>query len=122
MTVGGLLAALALPIGSALAVPSISCMEPSVLDSNPNPPFTSLPGVFAAPSANSQRIGVATSVVFAVSPLKREHGFIEVIHPNGVIGWVQENAVERWHNVNTPTARCTATVQSDGKPHATYSS
>ena len=103
------------------ASPSLSCMEPKILDTNPNPAFTSLPGVFAAPSSSAKKIGVATSVVYAVEPIKEVGGFIQVLHPNGMPGWVDASVLEPWHNVNTPTARCTARVLVDGKPHATYS-
>ncbi len=106
---------------AAAANVGLSCMEPSILDTNPNPAFTALPGIFALPSSGSKKIGVATSLVYAVTPLKRVDGFIEVLHPNGATGWVQESAVEPWHNVNTPAARCAAHILPDGKPHAVYS-
>ena len=112
------LLAAASPASAAAA--GLSCMEPSILDSNPNPAFSALPGVFASPSSDSRKIGVATSIVYAVTPLKHVGGFIEVLHPNGMRGWVEESALEPWHNVNTPSARCTARILPDGKPHAVY--
>jgi hypothetical protein len=123
LAISGLIATLAAGIIPAVAAnTTLSCMEPTVLDSNPNPSFSSLPGVFSSPSSSSKRIGVASSVVYAVTPLKRDNGFIKVLHPNGTWGWVQESALEPWRNVNTPSARCTAKILPDGKPHASYSS
>jgi hypothetical protein len=112
----------AVSVSPAIAAsPALTCMEPTILDTNPNPTFNLLPGVFAAPSADSKKIGIATSVVYAVWPLKEVEGFLEVIHPNGSVGWVEANALEPWHNVSTPTARCTARLLPGGKPHASYS-
>ncbi len=102
------------------AAPGLTCMEPTILDSNPNPAFTALPRVFASPAPGSKQIGVATSVVYALSPSKRQNGFLEVLHPNGMYGWVRESAIEPWHNVNNPSARCSAHVLPNGKPHARY--
>lgn len=118
----GMLGAVYVSTGIAKAAsPMLSCMEPTILDTNPNPAFTLLPGVFAAPSSSAKKIGVATGVVYAIEPMKQVDGFIQVIHPNGVPGWVEASALEPWHNINTPAARCTARVLVDGKPHATYS-
>jgi hypothetical protein len=123
IAISGLLGAIAVGFGTAFAAsPRLTCMEPTILDTNPNPAFDMLPGVYSEPSSNSKKIGVATSVVYAVTPMKQVNGFIEVLHPNGATGWVQESELELWHNVNTPSARCTAQVLPDGKPHAAYSS
>lgn len=100
----------------------LSCMEPAVLDTNPNPAFSMLPGVYSSPSTSSKKIGIATSLVFAVMPLKSVDGFLQVLHPNGALGWVKQNELVSWHNVNTPSARCAAQVLPNGKPHAKYSS
>lgn len=123
IAMASLLATVVAGVGSASAEsPTLSCMEPTILDSNPNPRFDMLPGVFASPSSGSKKIGIATSVVYAVTPLRHVNGFIQVLHPSGVTGWVQESVLEPWHNVNTPAARCTAQILPNGKPHAAYSS
>ena len=117
----GMLAAVYVSTGIARAEsPRLSCMEPTILDTNPTAAFTLLPRVFSAPSSSAKMIGVTSSIVFAIEPMKQVDGFIQVIHPNGVPGWVEASALEAWHNINTPTARCTARVLVNGKPHATY--
>ena len=109
------------PVAALAESAPLTCMEPTILDANPNPAFDLLPSVFEAPSAGSKKIGIATSIIYALSPTNEVSGFIEVVHPNGVRGWVQANAIEPWHNVNTPAARCTARLLPNGRPHATYS-
>lgn len=73
-----------------------------------------LPPVLGAPRAGAPRVGIASASVIALSPRHEVNGFVEVVLPNGVGGWVRADKLRPWVNENSPRTRCHVARMSDG--------
>ena len=72
--------------------------------------------VYAEPSPSSPKIGDASAVVIATSPLNVAHGFGEVLFPDGRQGWIEVKMLRPYASANDPNARCTPSLMSNGRP------
>jgi hypothetical protein len=58
------------------------------------------------PTGMSRTIGWQPGVVIAKDPLLSENGFLQVIRPNGQVGWIPQDMVKPYHAESDPTAKC----------------
>jgi len=75
-----------------------------------------LPSVFAEPSVNSRKIGTQGAIVYAVWPLHKVNGFIEILRFNGERGWIAAVDTRPFtypKSTNTP-GRCTISMTTAG--------
>jgi hypothetical protein len=70
--------------------------------------------VRAQPSASSQVVGSAGSVVIIREPAKPVNGFLEMLLPNGHRVWIAADAVRPYHSLGAPNAKCVPEVLSNG--------
>ena len=72
--------------------------------------------VFAHPSSTSPKIGEASATVITKSPMESQNGFAEILFPDGRPAWIQVNMLVPFRNSLNPTAHCTPSLLSNGKP------
>ena len=72
--------------------------------------------VYAEPNPSSGKVGDASAVVIATSPLNVVRGFGEVLFPDGRQGWVEAKMLRPYSNASNPNARCTPSLMSNGRP------
>ena len=72
--------------------------------------------VYAGPSTTSGRVGNASAIVIAKSPLHIVNGFAEMLFPNGATVWIDAKMLRPYHSESNPTAHCTPSLMSNGKP------
>ena len=72
--------------------------------------------VYGGPSTASGRVGNASALVIAKSPLHVVNGFAEMLFPNGATVWVEAKMLRRYHSESNPNAHCTPSLMSNGKP------
>jgi hypothetical protein len=72
--------------------------------------------VFKAPSQSSGQVGFAAALIIAKSPLHVENGFAEVLFPDGRTVWIAANMLRPYKNESNPSAHCTPSILSNGKP------
>jgi len=72
--------------------------------------------VYAGPSTTSGRVGNASAIVIAKSPLHIVNGFAEMLFPNGAAVWIDAKMLRPYHSESNPTAHCTPSLMSNGKP------
>lgn len=72
--------------------------------------------VFAEPSPSSSKVGDASAVVIATSPLNVVRGFGEVLFPNGRQGWIEAKMLRPYSSASDPNAHCTPSLMSNGRP------
>ena len=90
------------------------CIGINVPGANDPRALVQLPPVYATPSSTSAKIGAASSVMIAASPIAPTDGFVGVLLGNGKRGWVEATTIERWHAPMSPNARCYPALMSDG--------
>jgi hypothetical protein len=110
-----------LSTGQAVALTAVrplegyACMDLNLTDEEMRN-FGSLPPVFAAPKQESKKIGVATSTVFVVSPIREVNGFVEMLRLNGQRGWIASKMLRSHRSIAVPPLPCTPSLMSNGKP------
>ena len=72
--------------------------------------------VYAGPSTTSGRVGNASAIVIARSPLHVVNGFAEMLFPNGAAVWIDAKMLRPYHSESNPNAHCTPSLMSNGKP------
>ena len=72
--------------------------------------------VYAGPSTTGGRVGNASAIVIAKSPLHIVNGFAEMLFPNGATVWIDAKMLRPYHSDNNPNAHCTPSLMSNGKP------
>lgn len=72
--------------------------------------------VYAEPNPSSARVGDASAVVIATAPLHVVRGFGEVLFPDGRQGWVETRMLRPYSSASDPSARCTPSLMSNGRP------
>ena len=72
--------------------------------------------VYAGPSTTSGRVGNASAIVIARSPLHAVNGFAEMLFPNGATVWIDAKMLRPYHSESNPNAHCTPSLMSNGKP------
>ena len=72
--------------------------------------------VYAEPAQSSSRIGDASAVVIATSPLNVVPGLGEVLFPDGRQGWIEAKMLRPYSSASNPDAHCTPSLMSNGRP------
>lgn len=72
------------------------------------------PLVFSEPSTSSKRIGITSEIEYVIWPLKRNNGFVEILRPNGQIGWVAETTLIPLRKSDGTIGGCSLRRQPDG--------
>jgi hypothetical protein len=75
---------------------------------------STLPRLYPQPSAASDPIAVAGSIVLAVSPPHVVNGFVEVRQFDKTSAWIKQDAVQPYHSDLDPSGHCTPVLRSDG--------
>lgn len=89
-------------------LPGYACMMLSSPDASPP--------VLQTPSATAPRIGIASYTVIAADPVQAMNGYIRVLHLDGRQGWIDARQVRPWRSASDPSATCTPSLMSDGRP------
>ena len=101
-------------------LPGYQCLQLKVLPSDPRqdvPPTS----IYENPSASARTIGIASSIVFVRTPLVRQNGFVWMMMPNKVLGWISSDAVEPYHSPYFPNSKCIPSVMSNDSIGETFS-
>ena len=72
--------------------------------------------VYAGPSTASGRVGNASAIVIAKSPLHVVDGLAEILFPSGATVWIEAKMLRAYHSESNPKAHCTPSLMSNGKP------
>lgn len=80
----------------------------------------SSPVIRQEPSASAVQIGRASAQVIVANPVTARNGYFAVLTLDGKPGWVEAGNLKPYHSVSNPTARCVASVMSNGQPGFTF--
>ena len=72
--------------------------------------------IYAEPTASSRKIGEASAIIIVRSPYEVRGGFQKVLFFNGEMGWLETKWLSPFPTKESPKARCTPMLMSDGKP------
>lgn len=100
-------------------LPGYSCMALDLRDDQTS--WDDLPPVYAEPSAQSARIGIASATVIVAEPRREENGFVAVLHMDGRPGWLDARMVRPWVNRSNPRTTCRPAMMTNGRPGFSYS-
>ena len=73
-----------------------------------------LPHIKTAPTRDAEPIAMASAVIFAVSPLHVENGYVEVRTYRNTEGWLPKALLTPYHSQLDPNAKCIPSLRSDG--------
>ena len=79
------------------------------------PPNAASP-VLQAPSASAPRLGTASATMIVTSPAQTMNGYVKVLHLDGRVGWLDASKLRPWRSASDPSATCTPSIMSDGRP------
>jgi len=72
--------------------------------------------ILSKPSSTAQRVGEASSIIIAVSPLREVNGYVEVLRLDGGSGWIAGQYVKPWRNPGNSGRSCVPSLMSNGTP------
>lgn len=101
-------AALATGLTAVQPIPGYVCMALQ-------PPDAASP-VLQSPSASAPRLGIASATMIVASPPQTMNGYAKVLHLDGRPGWVDASKLRPWRSASDPSATCTPSIMSDGRP------
>jgi hypothetical protein len=109
-----------LPVGSPLSgyecyhidVDSLHLTKEDVFSGRGFPP------VYAGPSAESKKLGVAPDLVYVAWPLERQIGFVRMLRLGGQLGWISEGAIKPLYHEPSASGGCTLAWRADGTIHS----
>ena len=96
-------------------LPGYACMMLNLTDAQMRDNSLVVP-VYAGPSTASGRVGNASAIVIAKSPLHVVNNFAEILFPTGATVWVEAKMLRPYHSESNPNAHCTPSLMSNGKP------
>lgn len=94
-------------------LPGSVCMQLSLTPNQTSDPSLGIP-IRESPSTSARILGWTPSVVAAPSAQQATAGFIQVLFPDGRLGWVQASALKPWSSPTNPKRRCIPSIMSDG--------
>jgi hypothetical protein len=65
------------------------------------------PPVFKEPSETSDRLGVASGIVYVAWPLQRQNGFVKIARIGGKLGWISADLVRPLYREPGSSGGCT---------------
>ncbi|HWY81029.1 MAG TPA: hypothetical protein VNY10_03655 [Roseiarcus sp.] len=65
------------------------------------------PPVFTEPSEASDRLGVASGIVYVAWPLQQENGFVKTVRIGGELGWISADVVRPLYREPGSKGGCT---------------
>ncbi len=101
-------AALATGLTAVQPIPGYVCMALQ--------PPDAAPPVLVLPSPSAPHLGIASATMIVASPLQTMNGYAKVLHLDGRIGWVEASKLRPWRSASDPSATCTPSIMSDGRP------
>lgn len=96
-------------------LPGYACMQLALTPEQLTDPKVGVP-VRGAPSRDAPIVGFAANTVIAQNPPQPKAGFLQVLRPNGEVGWIEAGYLRPWGNPFAPNSRCSPAIMSDGKP------
>lgn len=96
-------------------LPGYACMQLALTPAQIVDPKVGVP-VREAPSRSAAIAGYAATTVIVQSPPQARNGFLQVLRPDGDLGWVEAGYLRPWANPYAPSARCVPSMMSNGKP------
>jgi hypothetical protein len=71
------------------------------------------PPVFRAASQNSDRLGVASGVVYIAWPLQEQNGFLRILRFGGEIAWIRSDVIRPLYRTPGSKGGCTLAWHGD---------
>lgn len=102
-------------IHAVQALPGYVCMELSLTSDQYTDPKIGVP-VREMPSRTAPIASYAATIVIVRAPQQPTAGFLEMLRPNGLGGWIEAAYLRPWHNPYSPSAQCMPSMMSNGKP------
>lgn len=96
-------------------LPGYVCMELSLTSDQYTDPKVGVP-IREMPSRAAPIASYAATIVIVRAPQQPTTGFLEVLRPNGLGGWIEAAYLRPWHNPYSPNAQCMPSIMSNGKP------
>lgn len=96
-------------------IPGYVCMQLALTSAQIVDPKIGVP-VREAPSRSATIAGYAATTVIVQSPPQAKDGFLQVLRPDGELGWIEAGYLRPWTNPYAPNARCVPSLMSNGKP------
>lgn len=96
-------------------LPGYVCMQLTLTPAQIVDPKVGVP-VREAPSRSATIAGYAATTVIVQSPPQARNGFLQVLRPDGELGWIEAGYLRPWTNPYAPNARCVPSMMSNGKP------
>lgn len=101
-------AALAAGLTAVQPIPGYVCMALRSPDA--------APPVLVLPSPSAPHLGIASATMIVASPPQTMNGYTKVLHLDGRIGWMDASKLRPWRSASDPSATCTPSIMSDGRP------
>lgn len=96
-------------------LPGFICMNLAISHDQAVDRSFSVP-VFASPSLNTPKIGIASIGPFIKYPFRPGQPFQEILTLGGKIGWIETKWLEPWSSPTNPKATCSPWIMSNGRP------
>jgi len=96
-------------------LPGYICMELALAPDQYTDPKIGVP-IRETPSHSAPIVSYAATNVMVRAAQHATTGFLEVLRPNGLRGWIEASYLRPWHNPYSPNAQCRPSLMSNGKP------
>jgi hypothetical protein len=91
------------------------CMELALAPGQYTDPKIGVP-IRETPSRSASVASYAGTIVIVRASQQPTTGFLQVLRPNGLPGWIEATYLRPWHNPYDPNAQCMPSMMSNGKP------